>query len=175
MTRVGNAGVFRARYTNEKLKEALVEEFGDQTLDGLKTKGKNVLVPAFNVTTGRPRIFKTDHSSNLSADGDFKLVDVALASTTAPTFFPVVEVENSRTNTKELFCDGGVAANHPALLGFAEALAELKISAHKIRLLSVSTPRETLADPAAKSETLDRGLTEWGPNLLPSSWTPIQT
>ena len=129
--------LFRARYDNRELAAVLKDEFGDTTLGDLHSAGKRVLITAFNLTTGTPRLFKTDHSENLSSDDGLQVVEVALASTAAPTFFPIVRMTNTGDGITEAFCDGGVVANHPALLGFVEALKELKTQVADIRLLSL--------------------------------------
>jgi len=153
--------LLRARHNNTHLATALKDEFGDVTLDDLHTRKKAVLVTAFNVTTGTPRIFKTDHSQNLTRDGDLKLRDIALASSAAPTYLPLVRVTNPRENITETFCDGGVVANHPALLGYVEALTELNVPADRLRLLSISTPRTDLSEGVASKRSLRRGLFGW--------------
>lgn len=156
-------GLRRAKYSNEGLQAALEETFGDLTLDAVSARKKHVLVPAFNVTNGTPCIFKTDHSDRLRRDGQLRLVDIALASAAAPYFFPMVEIHNPRDDSSVVYCDGGVAANHPALLGYTEAVDELRIPPERLRILSISTPREDLGSP--KATKLNRGLLGWGSQL----------
>jgi patatin-like phospholipase/acyl hydrolase len=153
----------RSQYSNKALKAALETEFEDTTLGDLYEADKKVLITAFNISTGTPRIFKTDHSENLTRDNGLRVVDVMLASTAAPTFFPLVKVANPANGITETFCDGGVVANHPALLGYVEALGELKASVADIKLLSLSTPRLDLAENVNKH--LKRGLWQWRKTL----------
>ena len=61
------------------------------------------------------------------------------------------------------FCDGGVVANHPALLGLAEALGELHIPPGKVGVLSLSTPRLDLGK--AKVRLWRRGIWQWKDSL----------
>jgi patatin-like phospholipase/acyl hydrolase len=154
-------GFLLARYDNAPLTTILQDRFGDMTLGDLYARSKMALITAFNVTTGTPRIFKTDHSQNLSRDGDLKLRDIALASSAAPIFLPLVRVTNPREDITETFCDGGVVANHPALLGYVEALTELAIPPDRLRLLSISTPRTDLGEGVASTRSLRRGLVGW--------------
>jgi uncharacterized protein len=161
-------GWIRSMYDNRTLREALQASFGDMTLGDVLSKGKYVLVPAFNVTTGRPRIFKTDHSGGLTTDSHYKLWEVALASSAAPVYLPLVELTSKTTGAGELFCDGGIFANHPALLGYTEALYELKTKPAEIRLLSISTPRSSFAEYKTSRfpRILGRGVIGWkGPRL----------
>lgn len=159
-------GILRARYPNEALRLALEDEFGAMTLDEVWARQKAVLVTAFSVSTGYPRVFKTNHSANLSTDGDLRLSDIALASSAAPVLLPLVRVGNGRTS-RQTFCDGGVVANHPALLGFAEALAELRAVPAETRILSISTPRTDLGEGAVPDRCIDRGVCGWW-RTLPS-------
>jgi predicted acylesterase/phospholipase RssA len=159
------SGLFAPKYNGTGLRNALTAEFGSATLGDVLAKGKTSLVTAFNVTTGTPRLFKTDHSCNLTRDASLKLVDVVMASSAAPTYFPLVRVTNPYDQITETFCDGGVVANHPALLGFAEALSELGAKPSQIRVLSISTPRTDLGEGAARKKALNRGVWGWRKTL----------
>ena len=152
-----------AKYSARALRELLDDAFGNTTLGDLRNAGKLVLITAFSVTNGRPRVFKTDHSKNLSRDDNLKLADIAMASSAAPTFFPVVPIVRGDTKFEELFCDGGVVANHPALLGLAEALGELEVPASELCVLSLSTPRTDLGK--RKLWVWRRGLWQWKDSL----------
>jgi patatin-like phospholipase/acyl hydrolase len=116
-------------YDNKELRNVLQDCFGDLTLGDVLARGKFVLIPAFNLTTGRPRLFKTDHAGGLTTDNKYKLWEVALASSAAPVYLPVVAITSPINGSREIFCDGGIFANHPALLGFTEAIYHFKTPA----------------------------------------------
>lgn len=158
-------GCIAAKYDNKPLRSELDKIFGNATIGDLQSKRKRVLVTAFNVTTGTPRLFKTNHSSNLTRDHELKITDVAMASSAAPTYFPVVRITNPYDNLTEDFCDGGVVANHPALLGFTEGVSELGAEPGQIRLLSLSTPRTDIGEGPHSQRSLNRGLCRWGSRL----------
>lgn len=149
-------GLVMARYSDKELRMALTSAFGEATLQDVLAKGRRVVVPAFCITTGSPRVFKTDHVPELTRDKFYKLADIALATSAAPTYFPIAAIKSPITSVIEQFIDGGVFANNPALLALTEALGYLGTSATNIRILSVSTPR----DPT-KSAELSRPLTAW--------------
>lgn len=151
------------KYDTEPLREALTEVFGDATLADLRAKGKVVVVTSFCLTTGQPRIFKTDHSPNLTRHDGYRIVDVALASAAAPAYFPLVRIRDPLHNVHETFCDGGVVTNQPALVAFAEAVSECAVRPRNIRLLSLSTPRANLAE--REPIRTNRGLYHWGEGL----------
>jgi hypothetical protein len=107
-------------------------------------------------------VFKTDHSEQLSLHDGYRVADVALASSAAPTYFPVVELLAPSSGAVERFCDGGIFANHPALLGYVEAASELHIDPARIDLLSVSTGRRHEESSAGGGAGVDRGGLGWG-------------
>jgi patatin-like phospholipase/acyl hydrolase len=147
------------------LQTALADAFGELTLGDLHAREKKVLVTAFCLTSGRPFIFKTDHSPELKLHDQYLLRDVALASSAAPSFLPLVELCDPRTGARERFCDGGLVSNSPALLGFAEAVSHMHEDPAEISILSLGTPRTDLAErtsalPRSKRK-LSRGLLGW--------------
>jgi len=152
--------LFGPKFALEPLREALTGAFGDLTLGDLYASNKRVIASSFCLTTGQPRIFKTDHSANLTRHARYRLVDVALASAAAPTYFPLAKVVDPLSGVVETFCDGGVVANQPALLAYAEAVSECGAEAKDVRLLSLSTPRADLAQKEPIST--NRGLWQWG-------------
>lgn len=159
-------GFWRSRYSLEQLRECLEPHIGNTTLGGLKAAGKSVLITAFNRTTGKPRVFKPDHSKRLSTDDQLKLIDVVLASASAPTYFASMQIANPSTGMAEVFCDGGVACNHPALIGFSEASYELGHKPTHIKILSLSTPRKSLAEGKTAGAHRDQGKWQWKDSIF---------
>lgn len=152
-------------HDNTELKTGLASTFGDLTLGDLRSRNKNVLITAFCLTSGRPVIFKTDHGPELKAHDEYLVRDVALASSAAPSFLPIVELTDPITGAKERFCDGGLVSNSPALLGFAEAVSHLHARTDEVNILSLGTPRTDLAERSSalprKKRKLNRGLWGW--------------
>lgn len=106
---------FRARYSADNLRECLEEGF--YSLQMKDISGPRVIVPSTNLTTGTPHIFGTPHLPMHLPDAELRLVDVLMATTAAPTYFPHHVMPNGDT-----FVDGGLWANSPGLLGLGEAL-----------------------------------------------------
>lgn len=119
---------FGAKYHPKGLKEVLSEIFQDKTLGDLQTR---VLIPTVNYTKGAVQVFKTPHHPDLSSDWRRKCMEVALATSAAPTYFPIHSMNDC------WYVDGGLAANSPALMGFHEASHFLKKD--KIRIMLVGT------------------------------------
>lgn len=163
--------VVRSMYSNKALRAALDTAFGDATLGDLHANGRRVIITSFSLTRGKPRVFKTDHGPDLTTDNGYKLKDVALASAAAPIYFPVVKLNCPIKGTSETFCDGGLFANHPALLGLAECVSHLGEPLSNISVLSLSTPRSDIAQPESGLNFLDRmvvsrGLISWGTKIF---------
>ena len=135
---------FWAKYGNAALRKVLTDAFGDKTLSEIYALGKCVAVPALSAATGAPRIFKTNHSSVLTRDADVSLVDVALATSAAPTYFPAARVNHAQDGAADFYIDGGVFANNPSLIGLVEAIAYLSAEPTRLQILSVATPRPDL-------------------------------
>jgi hypothetical protein len=107
--------IWKGKYSDEPLKEVLQSIFGEKTIGDLQNL---VCIPSYSLTDARPWVFKRDHSK-LDRDNNTLLVDVALATSAAPTYFPLCEIP--AYNHKQ-FIDGGVWANNPTLVGVIEAL-----------------------------------------------------
>lgn len=119
------------RYRSQALRDvitSLIPE--DATLnDAMHAVG----IPAVNVTSGRPQVFKTRHKKEWTRDWKYKVVDVALATSAAPTFFELAEVDGQR------YADGGLYANAPDLLALHEAEHFFGVPSDAVRILSVGT------------------------------------
>lgn len=123
------------KYGNEYLKNVLTDLFQKKVIG----ESNNLLcIPSYCITEARPYVFKFDHT-NLSRDNKTSYVDVALATSAAPTYFPIHQIEN---HDNKQFVDGGVWANNPTLIGLIEALKYF-VGADKeydsIQVLSISS------------------------------------
>jgi hypothetical protein len=109
--------LWKGKFNDTELKKALDEIFGDAKIG----QSNNLLcIPSYTITEARPWIFKFDHKEgDLSRDNTTTYVEAALATTAAPTYFPVAELESASCKQ---FIDGGVWANNPTLVGYIEAL-----------------------------------------------------
>jgi len=147
-----------AKYDAAPLKEAITELIGaDRRVGHLK---KRVMVPAINLTKGRPQVFKTAHHGSFRRDFRLHIADVALATSAAPTFFPAHSISD------ELFTDGGLYANSPDQLALHEAIHFLDIPFEEIRMLSIGTTTSEFSFSHATSPNM--GWMDWmsGSKLL---------
>jgi uncharacterized protein len=123
--------VRKPKYQADALRSTIIELVGEGTRIGdLKHP---VIVPAVNLTKGKPQVFKTPHHPDFRTDLHLKVVDVAVATSAAPTYFPIAEIGDA------LYADGGLYANSPDLLALHEARHFLGQTDGNIHLLSIGT------------------------------------
>ncbi|MFA6063620.1 MAG: CBASS cGAMP-activated phospholipase [Gallionella sp.] len=121
----------KPRYSSTPLRDAIALLIPEDALLGDAIHP--VAIPAVNVTEGRPQVFKTRHKSEWHRDWKLKAIDVALATSAAPTFFELAEVSGS------LYSDGGLFANAPDLIACHEAEHYFNVPIDAIRILSIGT------------------------------------
>jgi predicted acylesterase/phospholipase RssA len=158
------------KFSNTKLKAALKELLGDyQTME----QANNFLcIPSFNITKGRPQVFKKPFG-HYHRDGRITMMDVALATSAAPTFLPAVSIEGDQ------FIDGGIFNNNPSLIGYTEAMDHF-IGTNKINvpanviyedicMLSVGLPNESIGEKPFIST--NRSFMRWREKLVGTAMT----
>ncbi len=119
-------GLFRARYPQTGLKQTLEAILGDKVRARMQTLLTKVLISSVELTSGAPRIFR-------SWDGscDTQLIDIGMATSAAPTFFPEHMIGDA------IMVDGGLIANAPDVLAICEALKAEQLA--DLRLVSIGT------------------------------------
>lgn len=133
---LGNA--VGAEYDLDGLRAVLLELFQDMRLSELP---KKVLIPSFDLdnrssTPNVRRSWKPKFFHNFSgpdSDGHELVVDVALRTSVAPSYFPIYQG----------YIDGGIVANNPAMCALAQAL-DPDTGGQRlvdVALLSISTGR----------------------------------
>jgi uncharacterized protein len=122
------------KYSNVHLRRALEQTFGDRKLSDSKTR---LVIPSFNIDTGEVYIYKTRHHKSFDRDYGKTAVEAALATASAPTFFPLF-----RNSSEAPLVDGGVWANNPTSVAVAEAIGVLGWQPDRIRVLSIGCTEE---------------------------------
>ncbi|MBZ9813830.1 CBASS cGAMP-activated phospholipase [Mesorhizobium sp. CA7] len=130
-------GIPASRYNPGRLREIIERIVGVDSL--MRDLRRPTVIPAVNLTKGGPKVFKTGHHRSLYLDWKLKLVDVALATSAAPTYFPLHQIGD------ELFADGGLFANSPDLIAVHEAERFLGIAQKDIKVLSIGTTTTAFA------------------------------
>ncbi len=156
-----------AQYSAANFKRLLIRHFGDKRLRDIAPR---VLVATFDLDneafdpqsfrTWKPKFFHNFPGAD--SDGAERVVDVALRSTAAPTYFPVYQG----------YIDGGVVANNPAMCAVAQALSTARLTARPtggaaasrtvrledLAVLSIGTGR---APQHIAGQSADWGLSQW--------------
>ncbi|MBQ0991570.1 patatin-like phospholipase family protein [Micromonospora sp. H61] len=109
---------------------ALIRLFGPRRF-GESTK--RLIIPSWDARRGEVHIFKTPHHMRLRRDGEISMVDVAMATTSAPRFLAA-----ATANELQLI-DGGVWANNPSVVAIGEAVSMLGVPLEAIHVLSLGT------------------------------------
>jgi patatin-like phospholipase/acyl hydrolase len=151
-------GVADEQYSNYALHTGLREIFGDRKLSDLITP---CMAVAYEIET-RQAVFFTSWDATRDPHRDFSLVDVAMGSAAAPTYFepwPTMSVTGDR-----LACvDGGVAANNPGLCAVVEAIKRGSLL-DSVSLVSLGTGQEDR--PYLLRLARNWGLAAWSRPLL---------
>jgi len=146
---------FGGKYSAKPLRSALESVFKDKKI----AESNNFLcIPAYNTLTANPRVFKKDFD-NYTEDDRKSYVDVALATSAAPTYLPVMEIENDQ------FVDGGLWANNPILVALTEYLYKFAQDNRfdGLEILSISSCQKTKGE---KHHKLNRAFINWTDTLF---------
>lgn len=107
--------LFSPKYDSKVLKEALRTIFLDKKLGTVKNCF--LVIPSVDLTKGQTVVFKTPHLPLLDRDRHFEIVDILLATSAAPTYFPAATIGKG-----SVYVDGGVWANNPMMVALAESV-----------------------------------------------------
>lgn len=148
------------KFSEKPLKAVLESIFQDKKVADLNNL---VCIPSYSLTDGRPWVFKRDHGK-LDRDNNTSLVNVALATSAAPTYFPLCEIPDY---DDKQFIDGGVWANNPTLVGIIEALTYFVGKGKEfdsLEILSVSSLNNTAGKPIGLNRY--RSFVDWRNDLF---------
>ena len=154
----------QSKYEAQPLRHAVEGVFGRQLIGDLKMC--RLVIPAVDVSAGRTIVFKTPHLPNLTRDRHYRISDVLMATTAAPTYFPHAPLGNGS------MVDGGLWANNPGMVAYTEAMkirecakrdCDPMFEFSDIHVLSIGTgePRYSLSPPGETA-----GLGWWGPRVF---------
>ena len=146
-------GLLRSPYTQDHLKALLSDDalFGNKLLGACRHP---VIVPTISYSTGEPVLFKTAHHSAFHRDHRHKLIDVGLATSAAPSYFPRHIFNNNQ------YIDGGMFANAPGLLGLHEAEHFFGRKIEEVYMLAIGTmSTKFTVDPRRNRSG---GTLDWG-------------
>ncbi|VEI47545.1 Patatin [Actinobacillus equuli] len=104
-------------------------------------------------TTGHPVAFKTAHYETFKKDWKQRIIDVALATSAAPTYFKRHCIGENE------YIDGGLFANSPSLVGLHEAEIFFKCPINQVKILSIGT---LSSKKTINPKLIKRWVKDWG-------------
>jgi predicted acylesterase/phospholipase RssA len=152
-------GLLRARYDAAGVAAAVRELLGPAAEAPLADAPAAVVVVAVDQRAARPAVLTSRRAAPDGRGDPIAVVDAALATSAAPTYFPP-----HRTGDAVLV-DGGLIANAPDLLLAATAIRRHEVPLAALRLCSIGTaggqaPRPPARDPGALGWLRRHGLVE---------------
>jgi uncharacterized protein len=135
------------KYPDKGLYEVLEKFFKNAKLSEAL---RDVVIPAYEIERRIPWFFKSRHAKNpeRQATYDYSMIEVARATSAAPTYFEPVRVE-AAGDDYYAFIDGGMFANNPAMCAYVEA--QTMFPKDQILLVSLGTGELTRRIPYAKA------------------------
>jgi patatin-like phospholipase/acyl hydrolase len=149
-----------SEYSNHALREAVLDRIGDITLDDLS---RRVLISSFDLDnsptasdalrTWKPKFFHNFPGPD--SDGDQKVVDVALRTSAAPSYFPIYQG----------FVDGGVVVNNPSTCALVQALNP-DTGGQRLREVTLLSVGTGISSKYIPEHDADWGLAQWAFHLV---------
>src|SRR5262249_46139902 len=154
-----STGLFRQLFIGPKLSHTVLRRELAAVLQSRKFGEAKcrLAIPSYDAIAGRIYIFKTSHAPGLANDIHVPALDVALATSAAPTYFAAAATEGDGR-----FVDGGVWANNPVMIGIVEAVAFLRIPLSDVDILSVGTTTQ----PFSIAKNQDASALKWNIGLV---------
>ena len=150
--------VIMPKYSPDALQAALVQFFQDTEFQAALTP---LLISSYDLQSQLPFFFK---SHRIAGDPTYnwKLSEIALATSAAPTFFPPFHL--TKGNKDYALVDGGVFVNNPSMAAYAEARS-LYPQATQFIVVSVGTGDRQ--DQITYASAKDWGLLGWAKQIVP--------
>lgn len=145
-----------SKYKNDILKKYLDEKFDGTRLGESKIR---LVIPSQNLDTGKVHLYKTAHNERFLQDYKVKMVEIALATSAAPSYFPIFKDTNGL-----YLVDGGIYANNPVAVAAVEAVGVLGWPHTNVSILSLGCTTEALDINVVKKYSL--GKAYWAANSI---------
>ncbi len=108
-------GFLNEKYSHYEFQQLSSDFLGDLKLSQLL---KPCLITAYDIENRRTHFF-TQHDAQVNSQKDYFVKDVLRATSAAPTFFEVAQIQSLGNELYHLV-DGGIFANNPTLCAYAE-------------------------------------------------------
>lgn len=170
--------LFLPIYSSKPLRESIKNIIGEEI--EFKDLRRRVMIPTVSLSSGAPLFLKTPHNPRFTRDSKIKLIDAALATSAAPTYFAPHYCEE----LSAYLVDGGLVVNNPSYAALREALLEMdtEFPGHgieNVRILNIGTlTQQYAAKPSSFNRWYRKGywsLWGMGKNLLLTTMSANQS
>jgi patatin-like phospholipase/acyl hydrolase len=152
-TRANPWGLRATRYKPDNLRKCISDIFGCKRNMMIRDVRRNVVIPSVDVLSNRLVYFSNVDRIGSTTCLNAKVLDVALATSAAPTYFPPHRINES------LFLDGGIASNNPDIEALRFCSSVLSRPIDSCFVLSVGTGSALyVVHPADK---MNAGALKW--------------
>ena len=132
------------RSSLKKLLEDVFKKYHNTSIPKLKDCKIPVGVSIYDLSIGKPSVLKSLYHNRFTRDPNLPLLDAALSTSSAPTYFDPYSGDMYRDIKGDVLqfknkVDGGVWANNPSLIALIEAQKAFKKELIDINLLSIGT------------------------------------
>lgn len=148
------------KYPAGRLEDVLRDQLGEVRLADAMT---DVMISAYELEMRTPFFFRSSRARE-DITYDWAMWQVARATSAAPTFFPPVRLEAHPADDNDHYAliDGGIYANNPAMVAYAEA--RTRWPDEEMLLVSLGTGRQT--DAISYGSARGWGLAGWARPIL---------
>ena len=156
--------VLSAKYPADNIEPILRRYFGETRLAEALT---DVIIPSYELEGRIPWFFRS-RRARTDAAYNFRLWEVARATSAAPTYFPPMRLDAlgpDRDTDRGFYAlvDGGVYANNPTMCAYVEALSQTPAPAD---ILVVSLGTGQAMTPIRYRDAKGWGRFGWAPRIL---------
>lgn len=157
-TRQAKLGLFKSIYSDKQLRKFIMEAFGKKRLADITSP---LLIPAVDLTHGRPFVHRSNYGNKAAKDLTIKLWDAVLSSCSAPVYFPPNNIGNDY-----LSIDGGLWANNPSIVCITEGIEYFRLALSDVKILSLGTGLQKIDFSIQQNKYW--GVKQWLPFHFPS-------
>jgi patatin-like phospholipase/acyl hydrolase len=140
----------RYLYDRDALHRVLADKLEGRLFGDSKSR---LCIPAFEGKHSEVFVFKTPHHRDYKTDRYEKMIDVAMATAAAPSYFRPLE------HNDYVLVDGGTWCNNPIMLAVVEALTCFDVSREQIDVLSLGCGDDRYV--VSQDQIAKGGLLHW--------------
>jgi patatin-like phospholipase/acyl hydrolase len=146
-------GLRATRYQPNYLRDCIRKILGPKSDTSIRSLEQNIVVPAVDANSNQVIYFSNVERIGSTSCLDASLIDVALATSSAPTYFPPHRIG------KTVYLDGGIASNNPDIEAIRFTSSVLSRPTESTFILSVGTGDVVYRRPDQAANTA--GAIKW--------------